>query len=180
MSCKQFWDDEWPNLNSISVALFCPMLTPTELGILYRLVWAVASGSVHSAYTSAKGPLIIPRNDERICLLAGCTRSEWDSASKAVLEYFREEKDGYHLIDDGAIRISRPGRKALSTVVARAAVTRDGTACVYSGDTAGPFHMDHLWPVSKGGTDDTSNIVTACASCNLSKGAKTLREWMLT
>jgi 5-methylcytosine-specific restriction endonuclease McrA len=41
-------------------------------------------------------------------------------------------------------------------------------------------HLDHVEPLSKGGADVESNIVPACAPCNLSKGAKTLAEWSLT
>jgi len=41
-------------------------------------------------------------------------------------------------------------------------------------------HMDHVMPLSKGGTDTESNMLPACASCNLSKGAKTLAEWAET
>jgi 5-methylcytosine-specific restriction endonuclease McrA len=39
-------------------------------------------------------------------------------------------------------------------------------------------HLDHVEPLSKGGSDTESNIVPACAKCNLSKGAKTLAEWI--
>lgn len=38
-------------------------------------------------------------------------------------------------------------------------------------------HLDHVHPLSKGGADRESNILPACAACNLSKGAKTLAEW---
>ncbi|MER8014256.1 HNH endonuclease [Streptomyces griseoluteus] len=41
-------------------------------------------------------------------------------------------------------------------------------------------HLDHVHPLSKGGADKESNMVPACAGCNLSKGAKTLAEWALT
>ncbi|QPB09793.1 hypothetical protein CPT_Shady_032 [Streptomyces phage Shady] len=47
--------------------------------------------------------------------------------------------------------------------------------CAYCGNRA--EHLDHVVPLSKGGTDTESNIVPACAPCNLSKGAKTLAEW---
>jgi 5-methylcytosine-specific restriction endonuclease McrA len=47
--------------------------------------------------------------------------------------------------------------------------------CAYCGGVA--THLDHVEPLSKGGTDTEANIVPACAPCNLSKGAKTLAEW---
>lgn len=52
-----------------------------------------------------------------------------------------------------------------------------GDACVYCG---GPFeHLDHVHPISKGGSDTLDNVVPSCAPCNYSKGAKTLEEWEL-
>lgn len=36
---------------------------------------------------------------------------------------------------------------------------------------------DHILPLSRGGTDDISNVVPSCKSCNGSKGNKTLEEW---
>lgn len=47
--------------------------------------------------------------------------------------------------------------------------------CCYCARTA--EHLDHVQPISKGGADVESNIVPACAGCNLAKGAKTLAEW---
>ncbi|QPB09571.1 hypothetical protein CPT_Sycamore_031 [Streptomyces phage Sycamore] len=41
-------------------------------------------------------------------------------------------------------------------------------------------HLDHVVPLSRGGADKESNMVPACAPCNLSKGAKTLEEWAAT
>ena len=41
----------------------------------------------------------------------------------------------------------------------------------------GVYHVDHLIPLAKGGTNAANNIVCACAKCNLSKGAKTTQEW---
>jgi 5-methylcytosine-specific restriction endonuclease McrA len=39
------------------------------------------------------------------------------------------------------------------------------------------LHIDHIVPISKGGTNDVSNVCASCASCNMRKGSKTLKEW---
>lgn len=54
---------------------------------------------------------------------------------------------------------------------------RDGYRCTYCDDEDGPFHVDHVLAVSRGGTDAFENLVCACEPCNLSKGSKTLAEW---
>lgn len=41
-------------------------------------------------------------------------------------------------------------------------------------------HCDHIVPIAKGGADEASNVVPACARCNKSKGAKSLLVWLLT
>lgn len=50
--------------------------------------------------------------------------------------------------------------------------------CVYCDARAA--HLDHVHPLSRGGEDIESNVIPACETCNLSKGAKTLAEWALT
>ena len=35
-----------------------------------------------------------------------------------------------------------------------------------------PFEVDHIIPVSRGGTNDYENLTLACRWCNRSKGAK--------
>ena len=47
--------------------------------------------------------------------------------------------------------------------------------CHYCDDPA--EHLDHIHPISRGGLHTASNVVPACAPCNLSKGSKTLDEW---
>lgn len=41
------------------------------------------------------------------------------------------------------------------------------------------IHVDHIHPLSRGGTNWPHNICLACASCNLTKGEKTVSEWEL-
>lgn len=46
---------------------------------------------------------------------------------------------------------------------------RDNYTCRYCHATDSPLTIDHVTPVSLGGTDDPSNLVTACRDCNAGK-----------
>ena len=39
------------------------------------------------------------------------------------------------------------------------------------------FHLEHIHPLIRGGTNKRYNLGAACCSCNSSKGGKTVREW---
>lgn len=55
---------------------------------------------------------------------------------------------------------------------------RDDFTCQYCGARGGRLECDHVIPVSRGGKHATSNLVTACFSCNRSKRAQTVDEWL--
>lgn len=46
---------------------------------------------------------------------------------------------------------------------------RDRYTCRYCGSTTPPFHLDHVYPVAKGGETTPNNLVTACRKCNAEK-----------
>jgi 5-methylcytosine-specific restriction endonuclease McrA len=50
--------------------------------------------------------------------------------------------------------------------------------CSYCGSFE-EITLDHVVPISKGGTHGVSNLVPACGPCNSSKGQKLLIEWKL-
>lgn len=55
---------------------------------------------------------------------------------------------------------------------------RDGDRCRYCGCERGPFSIDHIHPISRGGDNALANLAVACAACNLSKHSKLLfEEW---
>ena len=55
---------------------------------------------------------------------------------------------------------------------------RDDYTCHYCGKRGDKLECDHVIPVSRGGSNDPGNLVTACKPCNRSKGAKPLEEWL--
>ena len=67
--------------------------------------------------------------------------------------------------------------KGLTPAIRRQVFERDGRVCAYCQTADGPFHIDHIHPKSRGGSDDLENLTVACAPCNLSKRDKTLDEW---
>lgn len=52
----------------------------------------------------------------------------------------------------------------------RARILKASPTCAYCGEPA--TEIDHLVPVAKGGTDHLDNLVSACRSCNRSKGSR--------
>lgn len=49
--------------------------------------------------------------------------------------------------------------------------------CVFCGSSDG-LTTDHLIPQSRGGDDTADNLVLSCQSCNASRGAKGIFEWL--
>ena len=50
---------------------------------------------------------------------------------------------------------------------------RDGMACAYCGhsvEDGASLSLDHLTPHSQGGSNEATNLVTACTRCNASRG----------
>lgn len=54
-------------------------------------------------------------------------------------------------------------------------LSRDEYTCAYCGSDAD--HVDHIHPISKGGSNEDDNLTAACATCNISKGDRLLSEW---
>lgn len=56
-----------------------------------------------------------------------------------------------------------------------------GGLCAYCGVDLDSLdhthHIDHVIPLSRGGTNDYDNLVCCCRPCNSSKGGKLLDEW---
>lgn len=66
-------------------------------------------------------------------------------------------------------------RKAIGKKLRYAILARDSFTCRYCGAQPGDgvlLVVDHIHPVSKGGGNDPTNLITACTPCNSGKGAR--------
>jgi hypothetical protein len=72
--------------------------------------------------------------------------------------------------------ISMAKRKSLGKKLRFEVFKRDSFTCQYCGSVP-PLvilHVDHIVPVVEGGENEIDNLTTACSSCNLGKGARSL------
>ena len=53
-------------------------------------------------------------------------------------------------------------------LISKAVLERDYYTCGYCGVVGGRLEIDHKIPFSKGGSDELSNLITACVHCNRS------------
>lgn len=59
----------------------------------------------------------------------------------------------------------------------QAVFDRDGFVCAYCKTAEGPFEIDHIFPVVRGGESNLDNLCVACGPCNRSKGGRSPQEW---
>jgi hypothetical protein len=69
-----------------------------------------------------------------------------------------------------------PGRGPVRRFLA-ALVAFWGRRCVYCGLRADRLEVEHIVPVTRGGTDDLTNLTLACPTCNRRKGRQTAAEF---
>lgn len=70
----------------------------------------------------------------------------------------------------------RSKRKPLRNSEVIAAMSKSGGRCVAC-NTTEDLQVDHIMPVSRGGTNDIANLQMLCRDCNASKRDKTMEEW---
>lgn len=77
------------------------------------------------------------------------------------------------------MRATFPGLPRTTAVAVALRRQLFNNSCAYCGGP-GPFHDDHVEPLSRGGLDTPINLVPACQRCNNSKWAKPVEAWYLS
>ena len=172
----------WPRLEDLRLSINvvsdpdCLSLSDAGYRALMHLVRFSSTGLVWT-YTSP-GDGSIPDDDGILARICGLSICKWKKVRPEVAVFFRICKGKWHLTRDWVSVDDHPIRYAIPKAVQEQVRTREGKVCTYCATTVGPFDFDHILPVSRGGSNDPSNLTLACASCNRSKGGQTLSEWM--
>jgi 5-methylcytosine-specific restriction endonuclease McrA len=78
------------------------------------------------------------------------------------------------------VDINRPPKERKIPKRALVFQKNDGR-CFYCHDELkieGGWHLEHMIPISRGGSDDLDNLVPSCQTCNLSKHSRTAKEFL--
>lgn len=112
----------------------------------------------------------IATDDDHLARVCGLSRAKYRKRAVAIM-------GAREALKRNAFAKATLGRQALSKATRERILERDGRECCYCGDTGGPFHIDHVVPVARGGNDDDENLCVACAPCNFAKSASLNSEW---
>lgn len=108
------------------------------------------------------------RNSEKLKQAASNYRSE-NPALVSALKHARRAKikrsEGSHGKDDILNLLAKQKEKCASCSVK---LKKSGN---------GIYHVDHIYPISKGGSNWPSNLQLLCPTCNLRKNAKDPMQW---
>lgn len=112
---------------------------------------------------------------------AGCwSSSEIGSAVVGCADDIKEEwknQQNYRCSGTDPYRERRGLSGSVWKRLRQTILERDGHKCNYCGATD-DLAVDHIIPLSRGGTNDPENLTPACKPCNSSKGDRLIEEWM--
>lgn len=112
-------------------------------------------------------------------------KAEYRSANRDLV---REQSRQWYAENRDRIRPSRKAAKAvrrgapgkITAAEVQEVVTLQKARCAVCGVKImkGHWHLDHITPIAKGGTNSKTNVQALCPPCNLSKSAKDPIEFM--
>lgn len=153
-------------------------LEPLAVAAMLDIIKHIACRQVWTY--SPPGPPVFPADKTIILRILRLKSRQWSRIKSDVLSFFEPCEGGYRLKPQfDWIEIQNNERPVMSPVLRMAIGRRDNWTCGYCGSTEGPFDIDHVVPISRGGAySEPENLMCACARCNRSKGAKLVSEWV--
>lgn len=138
-----------------------------------------------SLWDEGEGFLRWPEDEKPISRLSRCSIRTVRNSMEVLLDEYL----GPLVVDDGVLKERRPVadvhrldedamppflRKQWNSIrpsVSPVVMERDGAVCAWCGSKEN-LTIDHITPISGGGTNDLSNLQVLCQSCNSRKGSK--------
>lgn len=106
----------------------------------------------------------------RFCDCISCRRLEEQQKAWHGGRFFRKRHRVFYPAPSERSEL-KAKRQAVYRDLRAAIYVRDAFCCRYClSDSGGRLTLDHIVPVSRGGTNAPSNLVTCCKKCNLAKG----------
>lgn len=117
--------------------------------------------------------------NERVVATLGTERFVFLGGINAVSNIQSKVEVGSILLTKGKHKHHALDKKFVPHLTNRALFRRDGHICLYCGEQFKQIDLtrDHIIPMSRGGSDNWENVVTACYRCNNLKGNRTPEEW---
>ena len=109
-------------------------------------------------------------------------KDDWDFIGKAERWNFKNFGIGYCSLTKfldylDSQRLERRDGNYLSKL-RKEIFKRDNYTCQYCNKVGGILECDHIIPYSKGGSNDITNLITACRKCNRQKKDKSVEEFI--
>lgn len=128
----------------------------------------------HAAKVKASKSAYVLANKEKVAE----SKRKWIQNNP---EKMQAARDAWDLNNKDKKQISRENRRAReraapgkmsSNIASRLLVLQKHKCAICHCDVSAKFELDHILPLSLGGTNDDSNIQLLCVSCNRRKGPK--------
>ena len=93
-----------------------------------------------------------------------------------VIKLLKKNGIEFEILDENDLTIKQM-RKRLTETAKKQIFIRDKFECQYCGSKE-DLEIDHIIPLSQGGNNEDSNLITACHRCNSLKGDKKLKDFL--
>jgi len=115
----------------------------------------------------------LPDDDQKLARWARVDARTWKRIKPSVMEFWTFD-DGFWLPRRRHFGATERAHIPTST----RADLMASNECSYCGGTEGPFEIDHVIPLARGGSNEPWNLVLACRACNRSKKDRLIAEWL--